>query len=216
MRLPTLLASLPKDGKHALVRPQIWPENSFYRVTKTNLKFREVEGAEPNETYLRAKGKAWGQLFWKGELAIAHQAGASGSDLLLQLTVFCIKLTITGKQVHPRDRHSPAIKHALKHKWEIVPPASVASMSSAFAAADQAQAQAEAAARAELVKKREAKRVRVAEAAEAKRQLQAEKDEKIAKHQAWMDELFRIAKAKRLAKAQEQKEQETSGAPSTQ
>ncbi|EJT46195.1 hypothetical protein A1Q1_05279 [Trichosporon asahii var. asahii CBS 2479] len=186
MRLPTLLASLPKDGKHALVRPQIWPENSFYRVTKTNLKFREVQGPEPNETYLRAKGKAWGQLFWKG------------------------------KQVHPRDRHSPPIKNALKHKWEIVPPTSVASMSSAFAAADQAQAQAEAAARAELVKKREAKRVRVAEAAEAKRQLQAIKDEKIAKHQAWMDELYRIAKAKRLAKQKELKEQETGEAQSSQ
>lgn len=71
MRLPTLLASLPRDGKHALVRPQVWPENSFYRVTKTNLKFREVPGSEPNETYLRAKGKAWGQLFWKGEWSTA-------------------------------------------------------------------------------------------------------------------------------------------------
>lgn len=89
MRLPTLLASLPKDGKHALVRPQIWPENSFYRVTKTNLKFREVPGSEPNETYLRAKGKAWGQLFWKGELrtATVQQSFCLSTESAIQLKI---------------------------------------------------------------------------------------------------------------------------------
>lgn len=87
-------------------------------------------------------------------------------------------------------------------------------MSKAFAAADQAQSQAEAAAKAELMKKREAKRVRVAEAAAEKRRLQAEKEERMAKHQAWMDELFQIAKAKRLAK--EQEAQEGTAAPSSQ
>lgn len=63
------------------------------------------------------------------------------------------------------------------------------------------------------MKRREAKRVRVAEAAAAKRALQAEKEERIAKHQAWMDELYRVAKAKRLAQEQEQ---EGGAAPSSQ
>lgn len=79
----------------------------------------------------------------------------------------------------------------------------MSSLSTAFAQADQAQNQAEAAAKADLVKKREAKRVRVAEAAAAKRQLEAEKEERMAKHQAWIDELHQAARERRQAKERE-------------
>lgn len=62
-KLPHLLSLLPKDGKSALVRPVQWPSNSFYKVQKSALKFRPVEGSSE----IRAGGRAYGQLFWKGE-----------------------------------------------------------------------------------------------------------------------------------------------------
>lgn len=62
-QLPRLLASLPREGVHALVRPVKWPANSFWRVNRSKLKFRTQEGKEE----LRAHGVAWGQLFWRGE-----------------------------------------------------------------------------------------------------------------------------------------------------
>lgn len=107
--------------------------------------------------------------------------------------------------MHPRDKHSPQIKNALKHKWEIVTPSALPeSVTAAFAAADQAQNQAQAKALDELKTRREGKRDRVAEAAAAKRQAEAEKLERVAKHEAWMNELFEAAKARRKAKAEEQ------------
>ncbi|GMK55739.1 hypothetical protein CspeluHIS016_0207950 [Cutaneotrichosporon spelunceum] len=62
-QLPRLLASLPKEGMHALVRPVQWPENSFWRINRSKLKFNTQEGKEE----LRAHGTAWGQLFWRGK-----------------------------------------------------------------------------------------------------------------------------------------------------
>lgn len=59
-KLPVLLAQLPKSGLDALVRPVKWPANSFYKVSHTDLKFRETEGK------INVGGKAWGQLFWRG------------------------------------------------------------------------------------------------------------------------------------------------------
>ncbi len=45
-KLPQLLATLPKDGLHALVRPSTWPEHQFFKITKTKLRFRpKVEEA---------------------------------------------------------------------------------------------------------------------------------------------------------------------------
>jgi len=61
-KLPHLLALLPRSGKSSLVRKVDWPANSFYKVTDTKLKFRE--GADES---VKAGGKAWGMLFWKGE-----------------------------------------------------------------------------------------------------------------------------------------------------
>ncbi|RSH83300.1 uncharacterized protein EHS24_006975 [Apiotrichum porosum] len=61
-KLPVLLAQLPKSGLNALVRPVKWPANSFYKVSHTDLKFRETEGK------INVGGKAWGQLFWRGKL----------------------------------------------------------------------------------------------------------------------------------------------------
>jgi hypothetical protein len=64
-KLPHLLALLPRSGRSALVRQADWPANSFYKVTSTKLKFREVEAGEDKK--VKAGGQAWGVLFWKGE-----------------------------------------------------------------------------------------------------------------------------------------------------
>ncbi|BEJ16185.1 hypothetical protein CspHIS471_0507900 [Cutaneotrichosporon sp. HIS471] len=77
-QLPRLLASLPKEGMHALVRPVQWPANSFWRINRSKLKFSTQDGKEE----LRAHGAAWGQLFWRGKYlphARKRQEKVSGS-----------------------------------------------------------------------------------------------------------------------------------------
>lgn len=64
-KLPQLLASLPREGLSALVRPTKWPSNSFYKVVRSKIRFQQVEGG----TNIKPYGKAFGQLFWKGEWA---------------------------------------------------------------------------------------------------------------------------------------------------
>lgn len=46
--LPTLLAQLPAYGQGSLVQPASWAErfpNSFYKITRTNLRVKLVDGA---------------------------------------------------------------------------------------------------------------------------------------------------------------------------
>lgn len=72
--LPKLLAVLPNNGAASIIRPAQWPKNSFYKVTKADLKFRQAEiGAK-----VTVGAKAWGQVFWKGESRAGHAAGVRG------------------------------------------------------------------------------------------------------------------------------------------
>lgn len=89
LQLPTLLSSLPSNGKLALVRPSTYPPDSFYLVTRTRLRFSATpslttfspdpataKGKEKEVVAevdppvqaggVKAHGKAWGMLFWKG------------------------------------------------------------------------------------------------------------------------------------------------------
>ncbi|KAK4684357.1 hypothetical protein P7C73_g5828, partial [Tremellales sp. Uapishka_1] len=62
--LPQLLASLPQSGKRSLIRPTSFPPTSFYRVTRSKLRFTPTSAE--SET-LKAHGRAYGLLFWKGK-----------------------------------------------------------------------------------------------------------------------------------------------------
>jgi hypothetical protein len=61
-KLPHLLATLPRSGRNMLVRQVDWPTNSFVKVARTKLRYLETGDNKP----LKAAGKAWGYLFWKG------------------------------------------------------------------------------------------------------------------------------------------------------
>jgi hypothetical protein len=88
LNLPTLLSSLPNLASSSssrstpiLVRPAQWPADSFYTVTRTKLKYRagaagasaeqgQAQALEGQVASVKAGGKAWGQLFWKGRFGV--------------------------------------------------------------------------------------------------------------------------------------------------
>lgn len=56
--LPTLLAQLPSFGQGSLVQPAAWAErfpNSFYKITRTNLRVKPVDGSGSTQ-YLAREG----------------------------------------------------------------------------------------------------------------------------------------------------------------
>ena len=149
--LPKLLAGLPKYGHGQLVQPTSWKAkypNSFYKITRTKLRFQQVDEAgkpiaaagvvdkgkakeqpkdedefdEDNEdgdifgglaeeeatvqqTGGRPHGKAWGVLFWNGELQ-----RRSSSIWTVELTMSRL-LSIV--QVNPRFRPGTLVNPSL-------------------------------------------------------------------------------------------------------
>ncbi|KAL7422079.1 hypothetical protein Q5752_002722 [Cryptotrichosporon argae] len=134
LKLPALLASLPSSGTHALVRPAHWPPNSFYRVTRTKLKFRL---AQPGSSAL-GSGSSSGSAAGSGP---ALGAGAGSSTVPTEDAAAAVEqaqvrvsgkawgqLVWNGRLVAPASLlapPAPRLRGALKHAWAPVDPAAL-------------------------------------------------------------------------------------------
>ena len=128
MKLPHLLASLPRNGTHALVRPMNDPA-SVYRVIRSKLKFRsnEVDGAAT----LQAHGKAWGLHFRDGEWAGVGVAVLSRGSITESVGDDAAEVAggntadLAGELVKPRSavaNPSQEIRNPLRRVWTSVSP----------------------------------------------------------------------------------------------
>ncbi|GHJ84153.1 hypothetical protein NliqN6_0555 [Naganishia liquefaciens] len=84
--LPTLLAQLPAYGQGSLVQPASWAErfpNSFYKITRTNLRVKTADGAGSVQYLARngAEGVASGDVKGKAREEEDADMDAFGDDM---------------------------------------------------------------------------------------------------------------------------------------
>lgn len=85
--LPTLLAQLPSFGQGSLVQPAAWAErfpNSFYKITRTNLRVKPVDGSGSTQHLARdgsATTTAAGKVDVKGKAKEEDDADFDADDM---------------------------------------------------------------------------------------------------------------------------------------